>query len=131
MDGVRHQGYGLHDSDLQSTMSTLSWKLSSAPAQTPEYWLLLVDGFACTSLRNQAPYIGPGSYSVDLTQLDKGSPLPTDGIAHNYSVSLVGQGSAGPQSAAVSITLPPPAFVAVGAQSPPVVWPVADTLAST
>jgi hypothetical protein len=113
-------------------MSTLSWKLSIAPPKTPEYWLLYVDGTACTSLNNQAPYKGIGSYSVDLTKVDYGSPMPTDGAAHNYSVGLVGSGVAGPQSASVSITLPPPAIVVGGGQQPtPVVWPIADTLAST
>jgi hypothetical protein len=112
-------------------MSTLSWKLSTAPAQTPEYWLLFVDGNACTALVNQAPYTGPGTYSVDLAKLDFGSPLPTDGAAHNYSVALVGGGVAGPQSASVSVTLPLTAIGVVSAQQQaPVMWPVADTLAA-
>lgn len=119
-------------------MSVLTWKLSTAPEQTPEYWLLFVDGFACTALINQAPYKGPGDYSVDLTQLDPGSPLPTDGAAHSYSLALVGGGVVGPQSAAAQITLLPPALVVkettsvIGVQQPtPDVWPTADTLAST
>jgi hypothetical protein len=114
-------------------MTTLSWKLSTMPAQTPEYWLLFIDGSACTSLASQAPYTGPGTYSVDLTRLDKGSPVPTDGAAHLYSVALVGQNSVGPQSAAISITLPPPAIVAVlGAQQlPQAVWPAADSVTLT
>jgi hypothetical protein len=113
-------------------MSILSWRLSTTPAQTSEYWLLFVDGFACTSLGNQAPYTGPGQYSVDLTKLDRNSPMPTDGAAHSYSVALVGQGSCGPQSASVSITLPPPALVASGAQTqvPSAVWPAADVVST-
>lgn len=112
-------------------MSTLSWKLSATPAQTPEYWLLFVDGFACTSLDRQAQYVGPGAYSVDLTKIDAGSPVPTDGSAHSYSVALVGGGTVGPQSESVSITLSPPALVVVTKQPPPTVWPAADTVAST
>lgn len=114
-------------------MSTLSWKLSTPPAQQPEYWLLFVDGFACTSLDRQAPYVGPGSYSVDLTKLDSDAPMPTDGAPHSYSVALVGQGSCGPQSASVSITLPAPALVAGGQQTPPpaTVWPSADSIVAT
>lgn len=116
-------------------MSTLSWNLSVAPAQTPEYWLLFVDGFACTALVNQAPYKGAGNYSCDLTRLDAGSPMPTDGGAHTYSVALVGNGVVGPQSAAVSITLSALAkggAIASGQIATPVVeWPTADTLASS
>lgn len=113
-------------------MSTLSWTLSTTPAQAPEYWLLFVDGFPCTSLQRQAPYRGPGQYSADLTQLDPGSPVPTDGAPHSYSVALVGAGTTGPQSASVSITLPPPGVqksVAVATQQP--VWPTADTVTAT
>jgi hypothetical protein len=119
-------------------MSTLSWKLSTNPAQAPEYWLLFVDSNACTALVNQAPYVGPGDYSVDLTKLDTGSPVPTDGAAHTYSVALVGNGTIGPQSAAVLITLPAPVLVATAGaiasgvqQEAPDVWPTADTLALT
>lgn len=117
-------------------MNTLSWKLSTAPSQAPEYWLLCVDGLPCTALVNQAPYKGPGDYSVDLTQLDAGSPVPTDGLAHSYSVALVGNGTIGPQSAAVPITLPAIVPVTKGggtvdAQQPPDAWPAADALVST
>lgn len=117
-------------------MTVITWKLSTVPAQTPEYWLLFVDGNACTALVNQAPYKGPGDYSCDLTQLDAGSPVPTDGASHTYSVALVGSGVVGPQSAAVEVTLPAPVLaakggaIAVGVQQSPVVWPAADTLAS-
>ena len=113
-------------------MTTLSWKLSTTPVQPPEYWLLLVDGSACSALNLLAPYVGPGTYSVDLTKIDPAAPMPTDGAAHSYSVALVGQGSIGPQSAAVSITLPLAAVVAPAVQQPaPAVWPTADTVAST
>jgi hypothetical protein len=113
-------------------MATLSWKLSTAPAQEPEYWLLFIDGFASTSLP-QAPYKGVGSYSIDVTQLGALTSTLSDGKPHNYSVALVGQGSCGPQSAPVSITLPVPvATVAAAAQQlPSAVWPSADTLTST
>jgi hypothetical protein len=113
-------------------MTILTWKLSAAPAQIPEYWLLCVDGFACTALTLQAPYTGLGNYSVDLTKLDPQAPMPTDGAAHNYSVALVGSGVIGPQSAAVSITLPLPVVTIVTTQlPPPPVWPAADTVTST
>jgi hypothetical protein len=112
-------------------MAILTWNLSTAPAQTPEYWLLFVDGFACVALTVLAPYTGPGTYSVDLTKIDRRAPMPSDGAAHSYSVALVGAGVVGPQSAAVSITLPPPAVVVTTGQSPPPpVWPVADSLAT-
>lgn len=117
-------------------MTVLSWKLSTEPTPRPEYWLLFVDGFSCTALINQAPYKGSGDYSVDLTQLDAGSPVPIDGSSHNYSVALVGGGAIGPQSAAVPITLPAPVAATKGggtvdAQQPPDAWPAADALVST
>lgn len=99
----------------------------------PEYWLLFVDGFACSALVNQAPYKGVGAYSVDLATVDPAAPMPTDGAAHNYSVALVGSGVAGPQSPSVAITLspvvalPPPVLPPL---PPTVVWPVADSLAT-
>jgi hypothetical protein len=113
-------------------MSILSWTLAVAPAQVPEYWLLCVDGCACTSLGNQAPYIGAGSYSVDLTKLDAKSPLPTDGAPHAYSVALVGNGIIGPQSAAVNFTLQLSAITVITGQLPPQpVWPIAETVSIT
>lgn len=114
-------------------MSILSWNLSTTPAQAPEYWLLFVDGFACTSLGTLAPYVGAGAYSVDLTKISTKLPIPTDGAPHSYSVALVGDGSCGPQSASISITLPQPsAIVSVGGQQSQqsAVWPAADTLTS-
>jgi len=112
-------------------MTVLSWSLPIAPPQKPEYWLLFVDGFACASLQQQAPYTGAGNYSADLTKMPAEAPMPTDGAAHNYSVALVGQGSVGPQSAAVSITLPLPVVTIVTTQSPPpIVWPVAQSVLS-
>lgn len=119
-------------------MTIITWKLLVTPTQTPEYWLLFVDGSPCTALVNQSPYVGPGNYNCDLTQLDPGSPIPTDGAAHTYSVALVGGGAIGPQSETISVTLPAPVLVAKGGaiasgvqQQMPDVWPAADTLAST
>jgi hypothetical protein len=111
-------------------MTILTWELSTSPTQTPEYWLLFVDGNALCSLGNQAPYIGVGAYSVDLTKLDSNVILPTDGSPHAYSVALVGGGSIGPQSPTVSVTLSP----VVTLPSPPAVpppgpvWPAAGAL---
>jgi hypothetical protein len=108
----------------------LNWSLSTAPALTPEYWLLFVDGNALCALINQAPYVGPGAYSVDLTKLDSNVILPTDGLPHAYSVALVGGGSIGPQSPTASVTLSPVATL----PSPPAVplpgpvWPAAGAL---
>jgi hypothetical protein len=109
-------------------MSTLSWTLSTAPAQPPEYWLLFVDGNALCALMNQAPYRGVGTYMVDLTKLDAGVALPADGAAHSYSVALVGAGAIGPQSAAMAVALPV-SIAPIQLPSPPaIVWPVATNL---
>jgi hypothetical protein len=108
----------------------ITWKLSTPPPQQPEYWLLFVDGNALCSLGNQAPYVGTGAYSVDLTKLDAGVVVPTDGAAHAYSVALVGANVVGPQSASVSINIPPAVALPPPVTPPPpaVVWPAADSL---
>jgi hypothetical protein len=113
-------------------MSTITWTLATAPTQKPEYWLLFVDGSVLCSLVNQAPYVGAGLYSVNLTQLDKGVALPSDGAAHQYSVALVGAGAIGPQSNAVSVILPPPVIaVTTGQTLTPPVWPSASNLTAS
>jgi hypothetical protein len=106
-------------------MSTLTWELNTAPAQTPEYWLLFVDGSAWCSLANQAPYMGAGQYSVDLTRLDSNVPIPPG--AHAVGVALVGHNSIGPQSSSVAVNIPIPVAVAVTTTqiAAPVVWPAA------
>jgi hypothetical protein len=111
-------------------MSTLTWNLSTAPATTPEYWLLFADGQAVQALTKLAPYVGPGTYSVDLTQIDPLSPMPSDGLSHAYSVALVGANVVGPQSASVSINIPPAVALPPPVTPPPpaVVWPAADSL---
>lgn len=99
-------------------MTTLTWSLSSAAAQTPEYWLLFVDGSAWCSLK--APYTGAGQYSADLTQVDV--PIPPG--AHTVAVALVGQNTIGPQSQSVAVNIPFPVVTVVTTQQPPPpVWP--------
>lgn len=109
-------------------MTILTWQLSNAPAQPPEYWLLFVDGDAWCALGNVAPYVGAGQYSADLTQID----TPITPGPHQLSVALVGDGAVGPQSAAVSATIPVPVTV-VTTQQPPVppVWPEAVSVAAS
>jgi hypothetical protein len=103
-------------------VTILSWTLAAAPLQTPEYWLLFVDGNAWCSLGNQAPYKGAGQYSADLTKLDANVPIPPG--SHTVSVALVGSGAVGPQSAAVAANIPfPVVVVTTGQQSTPSVWP--------
>jgi hypothetical protein len=117
-------------------MSILTWSLATAPAQAPEFWLLFVDGAAWCSLANQAPYVGAGQYSVDLTQLDSNVQI-TDGLAHAFSVALVGNGFVGAQSAAVTATVPAPTAPIVfgGGTSTavpvPIGWPVASAVSLT
>jgi hypothetical protein len=103
-------------------MTTLTWTLSAAPAQTPEYWLLFVDGNAWAALINQAPYTGAGQYSVDLTKLDFNVTIPPG--PHTVAVALVGSGSIGPQSQSVAVNIPIPVITIVTTQQPPPpVWP--------
>ena len=112
----------------------LTWDLSVAPAQPPDYWLLFVDGNAWCSLANQAPYVGAGQYSVDLTQLDSNVQI-TDGLAHAFSVALVGNGFVGAQSAAVTATVPAPTLQAglggiTTAAPVPISWPAATAVSA-
>ena len=117
-------------------MSILTWQLVSVPAQPAEYWLLTVDGSSWCSAIPQAPYVGTGQYSVDLTQVDP--PIPAG--QHTVSVALVG-GGVGPQSDAVTVnipvptasaTSPHPASAPVSIQTPPtIVWPMAVNVTST
>ena len=115
-------------------MSTLSWTLSVAPTQTPEYWLLFVDGNALCALMNQAPYRGVGTYMVDLTKLDAGVALPADGAAHSYSVALVGAGAIGPQSPAAAATVLAPMLQArpggITTAAPAISWPAATAVSA-
>ena len=114
-------------------MTILSWKLSTTPSptQTPFAWILYVDGINCLSIAQWAPYVGPGPYSVDLTQIPAGPMMPRDGNAHNYSLALQFQnGAMGPQSPSISITLPA-LMVAVATSQLPSALPTADTLVST
>lgn len=137
MDKRWYEVLAEYDDHLQFGLkmtTTLSWKLSTEPEQTPEYWLLFVDGFACEALTSLAPYKGVDSYSLDLITVDS-QHMPTDGASHVYSVALVGQGAIGPLSKAVSIALPPLAVAAVRnvqqPAAPAIVWPSADSVTLT
>ena len=81
-------------------MTTLRWTLAVEPAQAPEYWLLLLDGNLYAFPKT--PYTGAGDYSLELDTIDP--PLPPG--AHTVSVAMVGNGTIGPQSPAVSIDVP-------------------------
>lgn len=112
-------------------MTILNWVLSTAPATTPEYWLLFVDGSAWCSLVNQAPYTGSGAYSVDLTKLDRNVQI-IDGLPHNFSVALVGGGVVGPQSSSVTGTIPISVGTITAPQRPvPPVWPAPVSISVT
>lgn len=109
-------------------MNTLTWKLSTPAAQTPEYWLLFVDGNAWESLAT--PYTGPGQYSADLDTLAASIPPGT----HTFSVALVGNNSMGPPAPAATLDYEPALSaggVSSSGQAAAPSWPAADTVAGS
>jgi hypothetical protein len=112
----------------------LTWTLTTAPAQLPDCWVLFMDGNVYCSLENQVPYVGPGTYNVDLTQLDSNVQI-TDGAQHTFSVALMGQGVVGPQSPAATATVPAPTLQAglggiTTAAPVPISWPAATAVSA-
>jgi hypothetical protein len=106
----------------------ITWNLSAAPSQQPDYWMLFVDGAPWCSLAKDAPYTGAGSYKVDLVASPYVTPIPPG--PHSIAVALVGQGVTGPPCPPISVTIPLLVITTVQPPPPPV-WPVADTLTST
>jgi hypothetical protein len=105
-------------------MTTLTWNLPVAPTQTPEYWLLFVDGNAWCAISNVTTYAN-GQFSCDLTQID--TPIPPG--PHQLSLALVGGGAVGPQSPPIAVNIPITAVTVTTVQAPPPpVWPAAETL---